>query len=75
MEHIAAYFAILTGVGLAAFAVVAYSLSRRQKRDYENMARVVTFHCMKCDSVYTAPNGTETESCPNCGYKNSRLRF
>ena len=37
--------------------------------------RRTTFHCIRCDALYTASAGTELYKCPKCGHENSRLRF
>jgi hypothetical protein len=48
---------------------------RRDNRRFELERRRVTFHCIRCDALYTAPTGTELCKCPKCGHQNSRLRF
>ncbi len=48
---------------------------RRDNRRFELERRRVTFHCIRCDALYTAPTGTELCKCPKCGHENSRLRF
>jgi rRNA maturation endonuclease Nob1 len=48
---------------------------RRDHRRFELERRRTTFHCIRCDALYTAPSGTELANCPKCGHENSRLRF
>ncbi len=48
---------------------------RRDHRNFEQQRRKTTFHCIRCDELYTAPVGTELAKCPHCGHENSRLRF
>ena len=37
--------------------------------------RRVVFHCIRCDKLYSAPEGTDVAECPRCKFENSRLRF
>lgn len=48
---------------------------RRDHRHFELERRKVTFHCIRCDTLYAAPTGTELHRCPKCGHENVRLRF
>lgn len=48
---------------------------RRDNRRFELERRKTTFHCIRCDALYTAPQGTEMCRCPRCGHENARLRF
>lgn len=48
---------------------------RRDHRRFELERRKTTFHCIRCDALYSAPAGTELCPCPKCGHENSRLRF
>ncbi len=69
------FFACVISVGLFIVAAVSWILSRKGKHAYEELARSATFHCLRCDSIYTAPAAAKTASCPKCGYKNSKLKF
>ncbi len=69
------YFAVLTGILIAVFAVASYVFSRRRKKIYEAMTNSKTYHCLRCDSVYVSSDQEESATCPNCGYKNGRLKF
>ena len=55
--------------------VYAGILSRKQRKEYERLARTETFHCLRCDSVYTSSESDLTAVCPKCGYKNTKLKF
>ena len=70
-----AYFSIIVSIALLICGGAALVNTRRQKRDYEGLARTSTFHCLRCDSVYTASADCDSMQCPKCGYKNSKLRF
>jgi len=35
----------------------------------------VTFHCIRCDALYTSPTGSDLAKCPRCAHENTRLRF
>lgn len=48
---------------------------RRDHQRFELERRKTTFHCIRCDALYTAPVGVELCACPKCGHENSRLRF
>jgi len=61
-------------VGLVFLGLWGY-YDRREHRRFERDRRKTSFHCIRCDALYTAPNGTELCLCPKCGHENSRLRF
>jgi len=48
---------------------------RRDHRHFELERRKTTFHCIRCDTLYAAPTGSELSKCPKCGHENARLRF
>ena len=48
---------------------------RRDHRRFELERRKTTFHCIRCDTIYTAPGRTELCRCPKCHHENTRLRF
>ncbi len=48
---------------------------RRDHERFERERRKTTFHCIRCDRLYTGPSGAELGSCPRCGHPNARLRF
>jgi hypothetical protein len=48
---------------------------RREHRRFELERRKTTFHCIRCDMLYTAGAGAELCPCPRCGHENSRLKF
>lgn len=48
---------------------------RRDHRTFEQERRKVTFHCIRCDKLYTEVAGTEIAKCPHCGHENTRLKF
>lgn len=50
-----------------------YDLRDRALFDAER--RKAIFHCIRCDKLYTALDGTETCPCPKCEFRNTRLRF
>jgi uncharacterized paraquat-inducible protein A len=63
-----------TLIGLV-FLVLWFGYDRRDHLRFERERRRVTFHCIRCDALYSAPKGTELSSCPKCGHENARLRF
>ncbi len=48
---------------------------RRERDRFEGQRRKTTFHCIRCDQLYSAPAGTELCPCPRCGHENVRLKF
>ena len=48
---------------------------RRDHMRFDRQRRRATFHCIRCDRLYTGPEGTELCTCPRCGHENARLRF
>lgn len=48
---------------------------RRDHERFELERRKTTFHCIRCNALYTTPSGTELAICPKCGRENARLRF
>jgi len=57
------------------FLVLWLYYDRRDHASFERERRRTTFHCIRCDRLYTAPAGAELYPCPRCGHENSRLRF
>lgn len=47
----------------------------RDRKLIDAKRRRVVFHCIRCDKLYSAPEGTEVCKCPRCRFENSRLRF
>lgn len=74
-------FDLTTAVVLYSVLVAAVFISlwlwydRRDHRRFERERRKTTFHCIRCDTLYTAPAGTELSKCPKCGHENTRLKF
>jgi len=48
---------------------------RRDRKFYDGERRKITFHCIRCDRLYTEKPGTEIAACPQCGHRNTRLKF
>lgn len=65
-------YCVLVG---AVFAGLWLWYDRRDCRRFERERRQITFHCIRCDALYTGPTDTELRPCPKCGHQNSRLRF
>ncbi len=61
-------------VGIIVLALWLY-YDRRDHERFERERRKTTFHCIRCDRLYTASVGTELCRCPRCNHENSRLRF
>lgn len=60
-------------VGVFGFLWVYYD--RRDRGLYEEQRRRITFHCIRCDHLYTGTTKAETITCPKCGHQNVRLKF
>lgn len=68
--------ALLYGfVVLAPFAMLWVYYDRRDRTLYDAERRKITFHCIRCDHLYTEKAGAETAVCPRCGHTNVRLKF
>jgi ribosomal protein L37AE/L43A len=63
-------FAVFGGFGFLWFVY-----DRRDRALHDAERRKITFHCIRCDSLYTEKTGTEVAPCPRCGHPNARLRF
>jgi len=48
---------------------------RRDHQRFEQERRKSTFHCIRCDALYTASSSQSLARCPKCGHENGRLRF
>lgn len=59
----------------AAFLGLWLWYDRRDHERFELERRRTTFHCVRCDTLYTAPSAHDLAKCPKCGHENSRLRF
>lgn len=57
------------------FGVLWVYYDRRDRAHYDTGRRKISFHCIRCDNLYTQPAGTETAPCPKCGHVNVRLKF
>jgi Zn finger protein HypA/HybF involved in hydrogenase expression len=42
---------------------------------YDRTRRRTTYHCLKCNQVYTADAQAGLAPCPRCGHPNPRLHF
>lgn len=67
---------ILYGVlALGVFLGLWLYYDRRDRSLYDVERRKITFHCIRCDHLYTQKAGTETAPCPKCSHVNTRLKF
>lgn len=67
---------ILYGVlALGVFLGLWLYYDRRDRSLYDVERRKITFHCIRCDHLYTQQAGTETAPCPKCSHVNTRLKF
>jgi ribosomal protein L40E len=66
------FYCVIVG---AAFVGLWLWYDRRDHRRFEAERRRTTFHCIRCDALYSAPAGAELCQCPKCGYENARLKF
>jgi len=68
----AVVYCVLVGI---TFLSLWLCYDRRDHRRFEIERRRATFHCIRCDRLYTAPADTQLCQCPGCGHENARLRF
>ena len=57
------------------FLVLWFYYDRRDRALYDTGRRKISFHCIRCEHLYTQPAGIETAPCPKCGHVNVRLKF
>ena len=57
------------------FGFLWFYYDRRDRNFYEAQRRKITFHCIRCDHLYTEKPGTEIAPCHKCGHLNTRLKF
>jgi hypothetical protein len=67
--------ALYVGLGALAIAILWFWGDRRDRQFYDQTRRRTTFHCIKCDRVYTSAESREVCRCPACGHENARLKF
>ena len=48
---------------------------QRDRQFYDSERRKITFHCIRCDHLYTEKTGTDLAQCPRCNHRNTRLKF
>ncbi len=60
---------------LGVFGFLWAYYDRRDRSYYDTGRRLITFHCVRCDHLYTEKAGTQTAPCPKCGHQNVRLKF
>ena len=66
---------LLVGVGLALLTGLWLYYDHRDRLFYDRTRRRTTYHCLKCNQVYTAESQTGLAPCPRCGHPNPRLHF
>lgn len=68
--------AVVYCCGLAAFFLGLWIYyDRRDHARFEAERRKTTFHCIRCDHLYSKRGRHESAPCPRCGFENGRLRF
>lgn len=60
---------------LGAFGFLWLYYDRRDRAFYDAERCKITFHCIRCDHLYTEKAGADLVKCPNCGHMNTRLKF
>ncbi|MDD3179408.1 MAG: hydrogenase nickel incorporation protein HypA [Opitutaceae bacterium] len=60
---------------LGGFGFLWFYYDRRDRTRYDVERRKITFHCIRCDELYTERKGTEIAPCPRCGHANVHLKF
>lgn len=60
---------------LGVFGFLWLYYDRRDRALYDAERRKITFHCIRCDHLYTEKAGTDIAPCPKCGHPNTRLKF
>jgi len=60
---------------LGMFAALWFYYDRRDRELYDAQRRKISFHCIRCNHLYTQKAGTDSAPCPKCGHANVRLKF
>ncbi|HET7535440.1 MAG TPA: hydrogenase nickel incorporation protein HypA [Candidatus Didemnitutus sp.] len=60
---------------LGLFGALWVYYDRRDRATYDAGRKKITFHCIRCNSLYTEVAGTTTAPCPKCSHVNVRLKF
>jgi DNA-directed RNA polymerase subunit RPC12/RpoP len=60
---------------LGVFGFLWAYYDRRDRSYFDIRRRRISFHCIRCNHLYTEMAGTVTAPCPRCGHKNVRLKF
>ncbi len=60
---------------LGVFAGLWFYYDRRDRALYDGLRRKISFHCIRCNRLYTEKAGVDTAPCPRCGHANVRLKF
>ncbi len=60
---------------LGLFGVLLVYYDRRDRSFYDAGRKKISFHCVRCNTLYTEKAGSETAPCPKCGHQNVRLKF
>jgi uncharacterized paraquat-inducible protein A len=68
-------FVLYPVIGLVAVAGLWLYFDRRDRQFFDRTRRKTTFHCLKCDHVYSHAGPGELCPCPRCGHENPRLHF
>lgn len=72
---IESFFTGFLVAGLLMFSGVAIYYDRRDRAYYDGQRRCHVHHCVKCGKLYTSNETDALVACPDCGLKNSALRF
>lgn len=69
------FFTVLLVLGLLLFLAVSAYYDNRDRLYYDAPRRRHVHHCVKCGKLYTSSETGLQVACPECGFKNSALRF
>ena len=66
---------IFVFVGL--FSVLGLHLyyEHRARKSLNRGIRQAAHHCIRCDTIYSAPRDDGLHACPTCGQPNPRLKY
>jgi hypothetical protein len=67
--HLFLFVALLTLLGLHLF------YDRRNSRTIRRGPPKAAHHCIRCDTLYTAPKDEGMHPCPKCATPNPRLKY
>lgn len=78
---IQSFFAVMIALAVAIYLLLEFYALRRDRMIQDNTRINTTYVCIKCKKIYTRKRTRKMWErdnpvpCPECGFKNTRLKF